>query len=182
MSNKIRQVFYTIPNILSFADDEDLRFEFFKDKILKQLLKIGQKHTMIVTPSYLSFVRLRNELMKQEVDVAFVSEYSRDSEISRGRSRFFQGHKSILLYSGRSHFFRRYMIRGALHVIFYSLPEYPQFYSEIVNLLGSGVPEETKNALGTSCTVLMSKCEFVLFFIFVFLTLCMYQGVGVCFE
>jgi hypothetical protein len=36
----------------------------------------------------------------------FVSEYSRDSEISRGRSRFFHGQKDILLFSGRAHFFR----------------------------------------------------------------------------
>ena len=159
VSAKIRQTFCVIPTITSFADDEDMRFEFFRDKMLNHLLKIEQKHTLIVTPSYLSFVRLRNELIKREADAVFISEYSRDSEISRGRSRFFQGHKSILLYSGRSHFFRRYMIRGALHVMFYSLPEYPQFYSEIVNLIGSGVSEELKHISGTSCTVLMSKCK-----------------------
>ena len=163
VSAKIRQTFHIIPTITSFSNDEDMRFRFFKDKILKHLLRIGQKHTLIIAPSYLSFVRLRNEFIRQEVDAAFISEYSRDSEISRGRSRFFQGHKSMLLYSGRSHFFRRYMIRGALHVIFYSLPEYPQFYSEIVNLIGSGVPEETKNLNGSSCTVLMSKCTLYIY-------------------
>ena len=41
-------------------------------------------------------------------------------------------------YLGRAHFFRRYFIRGATHLVFYSLPEYPQFYSEILNLLGEG--------------------------------------------
>jgi hypothetical protein len=30
---------------------------------------------------------------------------------------------------------RRFQIRGAMHVVFYSLPEYPHFYSEIVNML-----------------------------------------------
>jgi hypothetical protein len=35
-----------------------------------------------------------------------VCEYSRDSEISRGRSNFFHGRKDIMLYSGRAHFFR----------------------------------------------------------------------------
>ena len=59
--------------------------------MLDQILKIKQKHTLIVAPSYLSYVRLRNELLRRNVDAAFVCEYSRDSEISRGRSRFFHG-------------------------------------------------------------------------------------------
>ena len=43
-------------------------------------------------------------------------------------------------------------------MVFYSLPEYPHFYSEIVNLLGSGLPDNVKDA-GVSCTVLMSRYE-----------------------
>jgi len=91
-----------------------------------------------------------------QADAAFICEYSRESEISRGRSRFFHGQRKLLLYSGRAHFFRyvcwvfkfaclytlltnecfrRFQIRGARHVIFYSLPEYPHFYSEILNLM-----------------------------------------------
>jgi hypothetical protein len=119
-----------------------------------------------------------------QVNAAYISEYSRDSEISRGRSRFFHGQKDIMLYSGRAHFFRymnqtkrqkrynalnrhsfflfmlalfdnififfvlnltflllfffccrRYQIRGAKHIIFYSLPEYALFYAEYVNML-----------------------------------------------
>ena len=68
------------------------------------------------------------------------------------------------------------MIRGALHVMFYSLPEYPQFYSEIVNLIGSGVSEELKHISGTSCTVLMSKCKLhrylLICFLYVHLFIC----------
>lgn len=44
--------------------------------------------------------------MVLQVSAAFVCEYSRDSEISRGRSRFFHGTKDVMLYSGRAHFFR----------------------------------------------------------------------------
>ena len=72
-----------------------------------------------------------------QANAAFVCEYSRDSEISRGRSRFVHGQTDILLYSGRAHFFRRLMMRGALNIVFYSLPEYPNFYSEFVNMLES---------------------------------------------
>jgi U3 small nucleolar RNA-associated protein 25 len=49
------------------------------------------------------------------------------------------------------------MIKGALHLIFYSLPEYAHFYPEIVNLLGHA----DGGGLGsnTSCLVLFTKYE-----------------------
>ena len=153
---RIHQVFQVVPGITSFVEEDEIRFKFFKEKILRQILKIGQRQTLIVTPSYFSYVRIRNELIRQEVDAAFVCEYSRDSEISRGRSRFFHGQTSILLYSGRAHFFRRYMMRGSMHVIFYSLPEYAHFYPEIVNMIGFGL-SETEKEKGISCTVLLSQ-------------------------
>ena len=157
VTSKIHQVFQMIKPA-SFETDSDERFNYFRDKVLSQILRLDQKHTLIITPSYLDYVRIRNELLRQEASAVFVSEYSRDSEISRGRSRFFHGQKSILLYSGRSHFFRRFLIRGALHIIFYSIPEYPHFYNEIVNVLGSGLSETAKDS-GMSCTVLTSKYE-----------------------
>ena len=46
-------------------------------------------------------------------------------------------------------------MRGALHLIFYSLPEYAHFYPEIVNNLGDG----GANGTVTSCLVLCTKYE-----------------------
>lgn len=132
----VNQIFQLI-QCKSFADQEDARFEHFKEHILTPVIRSNQPHTLIIAPSYLHYVRIRNELLKREANAAFVCEYSRDSEISRGRSRFIHGQNSILLYSGRAHFFRRYKIRGALNLIFYSLPEYPHFYSEFINMLES---------------------------------------------
>ena len=45
-------------------------------------------------------------LLYVQASVAYVSEYSRDSEVSRGRSKFFHGKTDLMLYSGRAHFFR----------------------------------------------------------------------------
>jgi U3 small nucleolar RNA-associated protein 25 len=129
-----RQVFQRVSTSSLGAEEED-RFAFFKEHILGPLLRTGQGKTLIVTPNYLHYVRVRNELLKLEANSAFVCEYSRESEISRGRSRFFHGLHEILLYSGRCHYFRRFPIKGAQHVIFYSIPEYPRFYPELVNLL-----------------------------------------------
>jgi U3 small nucleolar RNA-associated protein 25 len=72
-----------------------------------------------------------------QANVAFLSEYSTESDIGRSRATFYQGIRDILIYSGRAHFFRRFRIRGARHVVFYSLPEYPHFYSEIVNMIST---------------------------------------------
>lgn len=125
-------------NSLSVVEEaEERRFLYFKEHVLAPILRLKQARTMIVTPSYLDFVRLRNHLIEQEVNATYLSEYSSESDVARARSKFFQGTKDILLYSGRAHFFRRFKIRGARHVVFYSLPEYAHFYPEIVNMLAA---------------------------------------------
>jgi U3 small nucleolar RNA-associated protein 25 len=97
-------------------------------------------------------------LIGLQANAVYVSEYSRDSEISRGRSRFFHGQKDIMLFSGRAHFFRRFLIRGAKHIIFYSLPEYAHFYPELVNRLGDTHGEGAGGG-ASSCLVLFTQYE-----------------------
>lgn len=46
-------------------------------------------------------------------------------------------------------------MRGALHLIFYSLPEYAHFYSEIVNMLEESNTGNTK----VTCLVLFTQYE-----------------------
>jgi U3 small nucleolar RNA-associated protein 25 len=150
---KCNQIFQKIP-CTDPKDQYDLKYDYFKGDILSQIQRLEQKYTLIVAPSYLDYVRIRNLLIETEANAAFICEYSRDSEISRSRSRFFHGIKDILLYSGRCHFFRRYLIRGARHIIFYSLPEYAHFYPELVNPLGEHEASEP-----ISCTVLFTRYE-----------------------
>lgn len=55
---------------------------------------------------------------------------------------------------------RRFQIKGARHIIFYSLPEYAHFYAELVNLLN--VAESEEGDLGhnaPSCLVLYTPYE-----------------------
>lgn len=53
---------------------------------------------------------------------------------------------------------RRMQVRGVRHVIFYALPQYPQFYPEIANFTA-----EMKTVAQTqgspACTVLFTKYE-----------------------
>jgi U3 small nucleolar RNA-associated protein 25 len=134
----MRQLFQQLPQAANSPEaEDDARWNYFQEHILMPMLRTGQTRTLIVAPSYVHYVRIRNELLRLEANAAFVCEYSRDSEISRGRSRFYHGRHDILLYSGRCHFFRRYRIRGAQHVVFYGLPEYETHYPEVLNLLSS---------------------------------------------
>lgn len=105
VASRVKQIFNVIPVSSLVSEDHD-RFHYFCESVLTKLLRLKQSHTLIVTPSYLSYVRVRNELLKREANAAFVCEYSRESEISRGRSQFFHGIRDIMLYSGRAHFFR----------------------------------------------------------------------------
>ena len=111
VSSKVKQIFYLIPTTSKDSEDDE-RHAYFLESILSQVIRLKQKRTLIITPSYLNYVRVRNELIKRDVNAAFVCEYSRESEISRGRSQFFHGVKDVLLYSGRAHFFRRFLLRG----------------------------------------------------------------------
>lgn len=136
-----RQVFQRVPTT-SFASQNQDRIKYFADKVLPQILggqqhKQPQKHTLIFIPSYFDFCSVRNLLLKKQVDFVSVTEYSRTSEVSRGRARFLQGHRKapIMLYTGRAHFFHRHAMKGVRHVIFLGLPEYANFYAEHVNNL-----------------------------------------------
>jgi len=135
----LRQVFQRLP-CSSPRDQTDARLTYFTTKILPTLQRTKKKGVLIYTPSYFDYVALRNELLRRELGSSFVSvtEYSRVSEVSRGRARFFQGRKRIMLYTGRAHFFRRRLVRGARHLIFYGIPEHDEFYAGMVDALEDG--------------------------------------------
>ena len=74
--NGVQQIFQKLPPLPSPSDPvdgnsavdiEDHRFEYFKEHVLTPLLRLRQKKTLIVTPSYIHYVRIRNELLRREV-------------------------------------------------------------------------------------------------------------------
>jgi len=99
-----------------------------------------------------------NYAVKEDISHVCISEYERTSETSRSRARFFHGQRDFMLYTGRAHYFKRFMIRGARHLILYSLPENAQFYPELVNLLEEGTRSGEVGGV-TSCFSLFTKYE-----------------------
>jgi U3 small nucleolar RNA-associated protein 25 len=155
---RAKQVFQRI-SCNSFVTQGTDRLRLFEERILPQIRRQKQKHTMIFIPSYFDFVSVRNLLMKKEVDFVSVTEYARVSEVSRGRARFLQGSKPLLLYTGRAHFFSRHTIKGVRHLILYGLPEHGEFYSGLVNMLNAGLDQESYMQGSTSCLALFTKFD-----------------------
>jgi len=140
------------------------RLRYFSDHILPKLMRLKQNHTLIYIPSYFDFIAVRNLLLKREADFVSVTEYARVSEVSRGRARFLQGRKSIMLYTGRAHFFLRHKIKGARHLIFFGLPEYADFFSAVVNMLNEGLSGTEEDGddisrMPMSCLALYTKFD-----------------------
>jgi len=94
---------------------------------------LSRDHTLLVIPSYFDFVRVTNALRKAgTITFAQISEYSSPAEIGRARTQFFKGKRALLVVTERFHFYRRYRLRGAKTVVFYSLPSHAAFYAEFL--------------------------------------------------
>ncbi|KAJ3020196.1 UNVERIFIED_CONTAM: rRNA-binding ribosome biosynthesis protein utp25 [Siphonaria sp. JEL0065] len=134
----------------SLQTHDDDRFKHFCGKLIPIMRRNGfdEKGTMIVVPSYLDFVRVRNYLKDQRIEFGELCEYTPQSDISRNRSNFFHKKLSLLLMTERFHYFRRYKVRGVKSLIFYQLPEYAHFYPEILNTVEKG--------MDSSCQVVYS--------------------------
>ncbi|GAQ80028.1 protein with digestive organ expansion factor domain [Klebsormidium nitens] len=168
---RVRQLFERVPcGSAGLADDA--RFDYFTKQVFPRIKDSVQGGVLIFTRSYYDFVRLRNFLRTQNASFAALGDYTKQSDISRGRAWFFHGKRQFLLYTERAHFYHRYRIRGIKDLVFYSLPEYPNYYAELLNLLeGTDAPTctalfaqhgdnlELERIVGTSRARKMSKSE-----------------------
>ncbi|XP_033498688.1 U3 small nucleolar RNA-associated protein 25 homolog [Epinephelus lanceolatus] len=160
-TGSICQVLVQLPHVFQMFTsdsfmDHDTRFQFFVDKVLPQYRDSVMSHTLIYIPSYFDYVRLRNYMKKEETNFASICEYSSRSEVSRARHFFQKGDKQFLLFTERFHFYKRYTIKGIQNLIFYGLPSFPHFYSEVCNMLAAGGQGEEAS---WTCTALYSRYD-----------------------
>ncbi|XP_070984727.1 U3 small nucleolar RNA-associated protein 25 homolog [Oncorhynchus clarkii lewisi] len=161
ITGSICQVLVQLPHVFQMINsnsfmDQDARFQFFVDKVLPQYRDSVMSHTLIYVPSYFDYVRLRNYMKKEEINFASICEYSTKSEVSRARHFFQKGDKQFILFTERFHFYKRYTIKGIKNLIFYGLPSYPHFYSEVCNMLQAGGQGEEAS---WTCTALYSRYD-----------------------
>ncbi|KAJ7991039.1 hypothetical protein DPEC_G00293110 [Dallia pectoralis] len=160
VTGSICQVLVQLPHVFQMINsssimDQDARFQMFVDKVLPQYRDSVMSHTLIYVPSYFDYVRLRNYMKKEEINFSSMCEYSTKSEVSRARYLFKKGDKQFILFTERFHFYKRYTIMGIQNLIFYGLPTYPHYYSEMCNLMQAGGSEETS----WTCTALYSRYD-----------------------
>lgn len=73
---------------------------------------------------------------------------------------FFHSGAHYLIYSERAHFFRRTRIKGIRHLIFYQPPTWPNFYSEMINLMQEAYQNPRDGCAGSmTVTVLYTKYD-----------------------
>nr|XP_042711062.1 U3 small nucleolar RNA-associated protein 25 homolog isoform X2 [Chrysemys picta bellii] len=158
----ISRVVVQLPHVFRRLEAEssisvmDARFQFFIDKVLPEYRDAIMSHTLVYIPSYFDYVRLRNYFKKEELNFTHICEYTKKSGISRARQFFLKGEKQFLIFTERFHFYKRYLIRGIRNLIFYELPTYPHFYSEVCNMLTATASGEEAT---WTCTVLYSKYD-----------------------
>jgi len=159
VSGTVQQVVSEIPQVFrrievqSYASLPDKRFNYFTNHILPDLKKHPNSIAIFI-PSYFDFVRIRNYMKKEEINFVHISEYTKKAFSSHARTMFKEGRKQFLIFTGRFFFYYRYRITGINHLVFYDIPQYPHFYSEIVNFM-----ETKNNSLSPSCTSLFSRYD-----------------------
>eukprot|EP00117_Sycon_ciliatum_P005063 scpid37206/ scgid9163/ Digestive organ expansion factor homolog len=119
----------------SISSEPDDRFKYFVDMILPSLVKNTKGHIAIFISSYFDFVRLREHFKRENIDYIPLCEYTTNADISRNRSYFFHGNAPIALITERYFFYKRHTLRGIHQLVFYQLPRYASFYSQLTDML-----------------------------------------------
>lgn len=158
---KIKQIFTRFEST-SPINEPDERFKYFKSVIIPLLSKSTsyEDGLLIYIPSYTDFLRINNYL-KERTSLSFsdINEYSTKSQLGRSRALFQQGRSKILLYTERLHYYRRYELKGVKNVLMYGVPTNPNFYTEIVSLIGKSVFEEIADFDISTVRCLYSKWD-----------------------
>ncbi|KAJ2787963.1 rRNA-binding ribosome biosynthesis protein utp25 [Coemansia interrupta] len=156
---QVPQVFKRL-NVKRLATAADDRFVHFTENMLPELEKAAanDKHTLIFVSSYFDFVRIRNHCRDRGFSFAAISEYSTRTEAMHARMDFYKGDLQFIIYSERAHFYHRYPIKGIHHMIFYSLPDHPIYYSELVSLMLTS-NDETASPDQLTCTAIYTKYD-----------------------
>ena len=111
---------------------DDTRFNFFTKKLWQKLYENLTGYTVVFCSTYFEFVRVRSFLKNNNANVAYISEYSSSSDWMRNRAYFENGSKKFILITERALFFQMVKIRYARNIIFYSLPECPKIFDELI--------------------------------------------------
>ncbi|KAH8918298.1 DUF1253-domain-containing protein [Atractiella rhizophila] len=153
----LRQIWHRLEVTGNKDDEDDTRFQFFCEKIMADARASPNRlsRTLVYVPSSFDFERIKSYMSTTDISFTLLSEDISHSEIARARQQFFHGKVDVLILTERFHFFRRYRIRGVSNIIFYSLPTFPHFYSELLSFVSDWNSEESIQG----CQIIFSKYD-----------------------
>ncbi|KAA6400990.1 MAG: putative U3 small nucleolar RNA-associated protein 25 [Streblomastix strix] len=116
----------------SSNDDHDDEDEFDQLSEFDQLPR-----TVIFFSSFFEFYRVR-ALLQHKLALVDACEHTSIPTLTKGRMLFFEGKVRLLLYTSRLHYYRRYNWRRVERVIFFGIPDDPEFFVDMLVMLGEG--------------------------------------------
>ena len=127
---------------ISASDDE--RFNYFTQTLYPariQSLVDREVRTILFVPSYFDYVRLRNHFFAEQRDLtAFLSEYSTEKQQRQVLGQFTDMERPFLIMTERFYYFKRYFVRLAEQLIFYSPPLHASYYPTLIGKLNADSP------------------------------------------
>lgn len=113
----------------------DDKYHYFTNNIWQNLYESFDKHTIIFVASTFDYLRLKSFFKQTSKSVCMISEETDKKDWQRNRKFFEEGKYKFLLYSERAHRFKKINLIFAKNIFFYSLPEDPLTFKEMIELI-----------------------------------------------
>ncbi|KAF2343929.1 Digestive organ expansion factor predicted [Trinorchestia longiramus] len=146
--------------------DGEVRLQYFTQEYFPQHLASRKSFTLLYIPDTSDYYLLSQFLAQERaVDFSSINEYltSKMSHVAVARSDFFKGTSPLLLYTERFHYYKRPVIKGVRHLIFYALPSFCHFFSEMCNMLMGSLQNKSaprsQRQMRSSITVLYQRSD-----------------------
>ena len=162
ITKPVPQIYHKL-NVTSqpYSEVLHVRFEFFVNQILKQIKEKKLRNVLVYLPQYFDYVRIRNYLRREakslssSASYACICEYMKPQAVKKAKKKFLSGEADLLLYTERYHFYNRPKLRGFENLLFYELPSFPMFYTELCN----AVKTQESDIHSSSAITLYSKYD-----------------------
>ncbi|XP_018016426.1 U3 small nucleolar RNA-associated protein 25 homolog [Hyalella azteca] len=119
-------------------NDGEQRLAYFTQEFFPKHVASRKAFTLLYIPDTSDYYLLSQFLAQERaIEFSSINEYltSKMSHVAVARSDFFKGSSPLLLYTERFHYYKRPVIKGIRHLIFYALPSFSSFFSEMCNLM-----------------------------------------------
>ena len=120
---------------LKGENEYDEKYTYFTKSIWNNLYESFEKHTIIFVASPFDYFRLKSFYKQTSKSVCYINEDTDKKDWQRNRLFFEQGKYKFLLYSERGHFYKKINLKFAKNIFFYSLPEDPKIFYEMIELI-----------------------------------------------